>query len=49
MFVDAHVNEEFAKSVMIDTGATHNFISKARAKRLCLILDKDTGQMKAVN
>lgn len=34
---------------MVDTGATHNFISGEEAKRLGLQLAKDTSKMKAVN
>ena len=49
MFVDAAINGKPAKSVMIDTGATHNFISELEAKRLGLKLEKDAGRMKAVN
>ncbi|KAJ7943087.1 Retrotransposon protein, putative, Ty3-gypsy subclass [Quillaja saponaria] len=32
-----------------DTGATHNFVSEAEAKKLGLKLEKDSGRMKAVN
>ncbi|WP_265645587.1 retropepsin-like aspartic protease, partial [Escherichia coli] len=49
MFIDAAINGKAAKSVMIDTGATHNFISVMEARRLGLKLDKDPGRMKAVN
>ncbi|XP_062103538.1 uncharacterized protein LOC133814616 [Humulus lupulus] len=49
MFVDATINNKPAKSVMIDTGTTHNFISELEAKRLGLKLEKDVGHMKAVN
>ena len=49
MFVDAILNGKPAKSVMIDTGATYNFISEVEAKRLGLKLEKDVGRMKAVN
>ena len=49
MFVDATINDKAAKSMMIDTGATHNFISELEAKRLGLKLEKDEGRMKAVN
>ncbi|XP_068648118.1 uncharacterized protein [Aristolochia californica] len=34
---------------MIDTGATHNFISREEAKRLGLKLEEDVSRMKAVN
>ena len=49
MFVEATLNEKPAKSVMIDAGATHNFVSEVEAKRLGLKLEKDVGRMKAVN
>ncbi|KAA0037095.1 uncharacterized protein E5676_scaffold453G00070 [Cucumis melo var. makuwa] len=34
---------------MIDSGATHNFITEAEARRLRLRWEKDTGRMKTVN
>ncbi|KAA0050164.1 uncharacterized protein E6C27_scaffold675G001970 [Cucumis melo var. makuwa] len=34
---------------MIDSGATHNFITEAEARRLRLHWEKDSGRMKAVN
>ncbi|KAL4199179.1 hypothetical protein AMTRI_Chr03g49890 [Amborella trichopoda] len=34
---------------MVDTGATHNFISGDEAKRLGLHLEKDSSRLKAVN
>lgn len=49
MFVDASINGKVAKSMMIDTGANNNFISEAEAGRLQLKIEKDVGQMKAVN
>ena len=49
MFVDATLNRKVANSVMIDIGATHNFVSKIEVKHLGLKLDKDVGLMKAVN
>ena len=49
MFVDATIHGKVAKSVMIDTGATHNFVSELEAKRLGLKIEKDVGRMKAVN
>ena len=38
-----------AMSIMVDTGATHNFISKGEARKLGLKLEKDSGCMKVVN
>ena len=49
MFVDATLNGKPTKSVMINTGATHNFVYDIEAKRLGLKLEKDVGRMKAVN
>ena len=49
MFVDATLNGKPAKSVMIDTGATNNFVSEIEAKCLGLKLEKDVGRMKVVN
>ena len=41
--------EDSKKSVMIDTGATHNFVYEVEAKSFGLKLEKDVGRMKAVN
>ena len=50
LFVDASFNGKAAKSVMVDTGATHNFVSEVEAARLGLkLVGDDTGKMKAVN
>ena len=49
MFVEATINGKAAKNVMVDTGATHNFISKVEGKRLGLKLEKNSGRMKAIN
>ena len=49
MFVDAILNRMPVKSVIIDTGATHNFILEVEAKCIGLKLEKDVGCMKAVN
>ncbi|XP_062021178.1 uncharacterized protein LOC133737687 [Rosa rugosa] len=49
MFVDGSINGKIAKSVMVDTGATHNFVSETEARRLGLKLEKDVGCIKAVN
>lgn len=34
---------------MVDTGGTHNFVSKTEARKLGLKIEKDIGRMKAVN
>ena len=49
MFVDATLNGKPMKRMMIDTSATHNFVSKVEAKRLGLKLKKDIGYKKAIN
>ncbi|KAJ7971608.1 Gag-asp_proteas domain-containing protein [Quillaja saponaria] len=49
MFVKGHLGGKPAMSVMLDTGATHNFVSEAEAKKLGLKLEMDSGRMKAVN
>ena len=49
MFVDATLNGKPAKSVMIDTSTTHNFVSEVEAKFLGLKLEKDVSLMKAIN
>lgn len=49
MFVDMVINGKVVKSVMEDTDATYNFCSESEARRLSLSLNKDVGQMKAVN
>ncbi|KAA0067253.1 Asp_protease_2 domain-containing protein [Cucumis melo var. makuwa] len=49
LYVNTWINQKQAKSTMIDSGATHNFITEAKAKRLKLRWEKDTGRMKAVN
>ncbi|KAJ7958669.1 Retrotransposon protein, putative, Ty3-gypsy subclass [Quillaja saponaria] len=49
LFVKGHLGGKPATSVMLDTGATHNFVSEAEAKKLGLKLEKDSGWMKAMN
>ena len=48
MYVEAKVNGMPAKA-MIDTGATHNFVSEEEARRLKLQTSKEAGWLKAVN
>ena len=48
MYVEAKVNGMSAKA-MIDTGATHNFVSEEDARRLKLQTSKEAGWLKAVN
>ena len=49
MYVDTWIKQKPSKSTMVDSGATHNWITEAEAKRLSLRWEKDTGKMKAVN
>ena len=48
MYVEAKVNGMSAKA-MIDTGATHNFVSEEEARGLKLQTSKEVGWLKAVN
>ena len=49
MFVDATINSRPIKSTLIDSGATHNFITDQEARRLGLTIEKDPRKMKVVN
>ena len=49
MYVKGQIAGKVATSIMVDTGATHNFISEGEARKLGLKLEKDSGRMKAVN
>ena len=44
MYVDVSINGKPTRA-MVDTGATHNFISDREAKRLGLKLVKDSSRM----
>ena len=48
MYVEALVNGKATKA-LVDTGATHNFVSEDEAKRLKLQASKKGGWLKAVN
>ena len=48
MYVEANVNGMSTKA-MIDTGATHNFVSEEEARRLKLQTSREAGWLKAVN
>ena len=49
MYVDTWVNQKHARSTMVDSGATHNFIIVSEVRRLNLHWKKDTEKMKVVN
>ncbi|TYK29873.1 uncharacterized protein E5676_scaffold208G001250 [Cucumis melo var. makuwa] len=49
LYVDTWINQKQTKSTMVDSGATHNFITEAEARRLGLHWERDSGKMKAVN
>ena len=48
MFVDVKINGKPIR-VLIDTGATHNFVAGIEVERLGLSLEKDSSKIKAVN
>ena len=48
MYVDLVVNGRNARA-MVDTGASHNFVTETEARRLGLVLKKGGGSMKSVN
>ncbi|KAA0034110.1 uncharacterized protein E6C27_scaffold65G001000 [Cucumis melo var. makuwa] len=49
MYVDTWINQRETKSTMVDSGATHNFITEAEARRLGLRWERDSEKMKAMN
>ncbi|KAK3040020.1 hypothetical protein RJ639_027331 [Escallonia herrerae] len=48
MYVDIKVNEKAIRA-MVDTGATHNYISSTEVESLGLTLEKGYGRVKAIN
>ncbi|KAK3041025.1 hypothetical protein RJ639_026737 [Escallonia herrerae] len=48
MYVDIKVNGNAIRA-MVDTGATHNYISSTEVERLGLTLEKGCGRVKAIN
>ncbi|TYK28787.1 uncharacterized protein E5676_scaffold403G001520 [Cucumis melo var. makuwa] len=49
LYVDTWINQKQTKSTMIDSGATHNFITEIEARRLRLRWKKDLERIKVVN
>ena len=49
MYVEIWVNHKAARSTIVDSGATHNFMTETEAKHLNILWHQDTGKMKAVN
>ena len=50
MYVDCwSVNQKPSKSTIVDSDATHNFITEAEARWLNLHWEKDIGKMKVMN
>ncbi|TYK23962.1 reverse transcriptase [Cucumis melo var. makuwa] len=49
LYVDTWINQKQTKCTMVDSGATHNFIIEAEARRLGLRWEKDSRRMKAMN
>ncbi|XP_020082254.1 uncharacterized protein LOC109705882 [Ananas comosus] len=48
LYIDVTLNGR-ATRVLVDTGATHNFVAEVEAKRIGLSLEKDASRIKAVN
>ncbi|KAA0032574.1 uncharacterized protein E5676_scaffold284G00510 [Cucumis melo var. makuwa] len=49
LYIDTWINQKQTKSTMIDSSATHNFITEAEARRLKLRWEKDSRRIKAMN
>ncbi|KAA0061968.1 uncharacterized protein E6C27_scaffold89G002630 [Cucumis melo var. makuwa] len=49
LYVDTWINQKQTKCTMVDSGATHNFIIEAEARRLGLRWEKDSRRMKVMN
>ena len=49
MYVDTWINRKQAMSTMVDSGATHNFITVVETRRLSLNWKKNTRKMKVMN
>ena len=44
-----HIVGKVATSIIVNMGATHNFIFEGEAKKLGLKLEKDSSSMKVIN
>ena len=49
MYVEAWVTHKLAKSTMVDSGATHNFMTETKVNRLNIKWHRALGKMKAIN
>ena len=49
MYVEAWVNHKLAKSTMVDSGTTHNFMTETEANRLNIKWHRDLRKMKVAN
>ncbi|KAA0060648.1 uncharacterized protein E5676_scaffold18G00170 [Cucumis melo var. makuwa] len=49
VYIDTWINQNQTKSTMVDSDATHNFITEAEARHLRLRWEKDSERMKVVN
>jgi len=48
MYIDVKINGK-PITAMVDTGATHNYLSSTEVKRLGLVLEKGSGKVKEIN
>lgn len=49
MYVNTWINQTLTKNTMVDSDATHNFVTEAEARRLSLRWEKDTKKSKVGN
>lgn len=49
MFIDTIINFHLSKSTFIDLGATHNFISDQKTRRMIFKVEMGSSKMKAIN
>ena len=49
MYVEIWVNHKVARNTIVNSGATHNFMTETKAKRLNIFWHWDVGKIKIVN